>query len=105
MSAKFVRRKEDFTCEKCGRPVHGSGYTNHCPYCLWSKHVDIHPGDRANTCLGLMEPVRIEQKKGAKVIVHRCVACNKEKRNEVAKGDDFDAILAVATKHAQGGLT
>ena len=43
----FTRKVEDFTCEHCGREVHGNGYTNHCPHCLHSKHVDVNPGDRA----------------------------------------------------------
>ena len=53
MSATFIRKTEDFICEHCGREVRGNGYTNHCPYCLWSKHVDINPGDRAAGCGGL----------------------------------------------------
>ncbi|HCR42265.1 TPA: hypothetical protein DIV45_02815, partial [Patescibacteria group bacterium] len=36
----FIRTKEDFTCENCGHRVKGSGYTNHCPKCLYSQHVD-----------------------------------------------------------------
>jgi len=50
---KFQKKKEDFKCEKCGREVIGTGYTNHCPDCLWSKHVDVNPGDRQSKCLGL----------------------------------------------------
>jgi hypothetical protein len=59
MSTVFKKTKEDFVCEHCGKPVVGNGYTNHCPECLWSKHVDVNPGDRAATCLGLMEPVGV----------------------------------------------
>ncbi|MEK7158524.1 MAG: RNHCP domain-containing protein, partial [Patescibacteria group bacterium] len=47
MSRTFQRRVEDFTCESCGAQVTGDGYTNHCPQCLVSKHVDVYPGDRA----------------------------------------------------------
>lgn len=36
----FTRVIEDFICENCGTEVKGNGYTNHCPKCLWSKHVD-----------------------------------------------------------------
>jgi len=43
---KFQKRIENFTCEKCGLFVKGTGYTDHCPNCLWSKHMDINPGDR-----------------------------------------------------------
>ena len=56
----FQRRIENFVCENCGYEVAGTGYTNHCPKCLWSKHVDIHPGDRSAACGGMMEPIRVE---------------------------------------------
>ena len=59
---QFQRKKENFVCEHCGQEVIGNGYTNHCPSCLHSKHVDINPGDRAETCGGLMEPVDLELK-------------------------------------------
>ncbi|HLL91284.1 MAG TPA: RNHCP domain-containing protein, partial [Tepidisphaeraceae bacterium] len=56
---RFTRQVEDFTCGHCGRSVRGNGYTNHCPGCLWSRHVDVNPGDRAAACGGLMEPVAV----------------------------------------------
>src|SRR3989344_2693847 len=55
----FKKVIEDFTCEHCDTFVEGDGYTNHCPKCLWSLHVDNEPGDRANNCNGLMEPFGI----------------------------------------------
>ena len=72
MTKKFQRTKEDFTCEKCNLVVNGSGYTNHCPRCLWSKHVDVNPGDRQATCQGFMEPMGVELKGGEYTILHRC---------------------------------
>ena len=93
---KFQRTREDFTCEKCGFFVEGSGYTNHCPKCLWSKHVDVNPGDRGAECQGLMEPVDVEPKSGEHIILHRCRSCGFEKRNKSAKDDDFDAILRLS---------
>ncbi|HYC79501.1 MAG TPA: RNHCP domain-containing protein, partial [Candidatus Binatia bacterium] len=53
----FQRTPENFVCENCGTKVSGNGYTNHCPNCLYSKHVDNNPGDRLNKCHGLMEPI------------------------------------------------
>ena len=94
---KFQRRKEDFVCEHCGATVEGSGYTNHCPVCLWSKHVDIHPGDRAATCGGMMWPTGIEVDKGEYIILHRCEKCGHKKRNKSSKNDDFNAILRLST--------
>ena len=100
---KFQQRKEDFVCEKCGTEVKGTGYTNHCPKCLWSKHVDVNPGDRAAiaTCGGMMKPVRVEGGSSVKgvegyMIVHVCEICGHERRNRVEKNDDFDAVIALA---------
>lgn len=93
---KFQRKKEDFTCERCGFVVQGSGYTNHCPRCLRSKHVDVNPGDRQATCLGLMEPVGIEMRSGEYVILHRCVRCGHEKKNKASKDDNFEVILQLS---------
>lgn len=63
-SSKFTKIDEEFVCENCGRVVPKLGYTcrNHCPYCLYSKHLDINPGDRAETCHGILEPIGIRNK-------------------------------------------
>jgi hypothetical protein len=98
----FTRREEDFACERCGREVAGDGYTNHCPGCLWSKHVDKDPGDRAESCGGMMEPVAVEQGDGGEaVIVQNCLKCGTTRRCRRAKDDSFDAIVAVARKVAE----
>lgn len=93
---KFSRREEDFICEHCGAEVKGNGYTNHCPHCLYSKHVDINPGDRAADCGGLMEPIDVEIKGGQYVLVQKCQKCGFIRRNKVDKTDDFEAVLSIA---------
>ena len=84
---RFTKNDNGFVCAYCGREVLPLGYTsrNHCPFCLWSLHVDVNPGDRANTCGGQMEPVSVlpDAKKGF-VIVHRCIKCGEEHRNRAA---------------------
>ena len=102
MTRKFQRRIEDFLCENCGLEVQGSGYTNHCPRCLWSKHVDINPGDRAAECGGPMVPVTVEIKSGEYILTHRCLNCGHEKRNRASTGDDHDAILKLVYRGGQG---
>lgn len=97
-SKNFQRKKEDFVCENCGFLVKGSGYTNHCPKCLWSKHVDINPGDRASDCQGLMEPVEIEFKEGKYNIIHQCIKCGFQKKNKTQTDDDFEMILKISGK-------
>ncbi|MDP3996141.1 MAG: RNHCP domain-containing protein [bacterium] len=99
---KFQRRKENFRCGYCGKNTDGTGYTNHCPKCLWSKHVDINPGDRQADCGALMEPVRVETKNGEHVIIHRCSECRTEKRNRMQDEDSFEAVIKVAER--SGGL-
>ena len=46
---RFTKNDNGFICAHCGKEVEPLGYTsrNHCPFCLWSLHVDINPGDRA----------------------------------------------------------
>lgn len=98
MAQTFRRNIEDFTCEHCGAGVKGNGYTNHCPKCLWSKHVDVHPGDRAAECGGMMEPVGVHIQGGEHDIVHQCVKCGHRKYNKVEEGDDRDVFIALSQK-------
>ncbi|MGB9911298.1 MAG: RNHCP domain-containing protein [Microgenomates group bacterium] len=95
---KFQKRKEDFVCEICGIKVRGTGYTNHCPSCLWSKHVDINPGDRQANCGGLMEPLGVIQKKGQWKIIHRCQKCGIRKANKTSPHDNFEKIIKLSQK-------
>ena len=100
---KFIARNEPFVCGHCGKRVspiiYGGSYRNHCPFCLYSKHVDSDlPGDRANNCQGLMEPVGvITRRTGEYVLVHRCTGCGFERRNRIAGDDDFAKILECAS--------
>ena len=94
MSQTFQKHAEDFICEHCGQAVKGSGYTNHCPACLWSKHVDKFPGDRAEKCGGMMKPIKIEMEKGEFILSNQCVVCEYIKRNKTAREDDINVILS-----------
>lgn len=98
-SKKFQRTKEDFTCGHCGLEVKGNGYTNHCPSCLWSQHVDVNPGDRAAACHGLMEPIALEKKSDVFYIVHKCTKCPHERRNKAVEGDSFNELVKLSTKN------
>ena len=98
LSRLFIRRKEDFICEVCKRSVKGNGYTNHCPHCLHSKHVDINPGDRLSSCKGILEPIRIEKRGEDYIIVFRCKKCGEIKRNKASKEDNFNKILEICKK-------
>lgn len=75
----------------------GDGYTNHCPKCLWSKHVDVNPGDREERCGGMMKPAGALLKSGENIVVHRCVKCAFERNNRVSKKDDFDIVVKTSS--------
>lgn len=91
----FQRTREDFICGHCGAPNSGNGYTNHCRNCLWSRHVDVNPGDRAAGCGALMAPVGLDVTGGHEVILHRCTApgCGHTRKNKASADDDRQAIV------------
>ena len=95
---KFIKKVEDFTCDICGAKVKGTGYTDHCPNCLWSKHVDLWPGDRQAECGGLMEPVGVDQKKGKWRIFYRCQKCGREKVNQAEPDDNLEQMIILSKK-------
>lgn len=90
-----------FTCGHCGRFVgplpSGGRNRNHCPFCLYSRHVDAErSGDRASLCKGMMEPIGVfERPNGEEVIVHRCVKCGFERFNRVGADDDEAQVAAL----------
>jgi hypothetical protein len=97
------RSSEGFVCKHCKREVsaetYGTRQRNHCPYCLWSLHLDESPGDRRSPCHSLMEPIGIWVKRdGEWAVIHRCCACGVLRTNRVAGDDDPWAMMALAAK-------
>lgn len=87
-----------FLCVHCMQPVgneaYGTEHRNHCPWCLWSRHVDSRPGDRAADCNGAMEPIAVWVRQGGEwAIIHRCRSCGVLHSNRIA-GDDNELMLA-----------
>ena len=94
----FIRKKENFVCQKCGEETKGDGYTDHCPNCLWGKHVDeVIPGDRASDCGGLMEPIRVIYEKEEYKIEYRCMKCGHEFRVRSGDGDNREKLITLVT--------
>ena len=98
---RFSKNDDGFFCANCGHRVEPLGYIsrNHCPRCLCSLHVDENPGDRANDCHGVMDPIRVETdpRKGY-IIVHKCRKCGAIKRNRAAhtaqvQPDDLSLLI------------
>lgn len=91
-----MRKKEEsqhgFDCSHCKgwisiHPEMGTHNRNHCPSCLWSRHMDgDKSGDRRSECRTAMEPIALTFKEtkpnkyateadiavGALMVVHRC---------------------------------
>ncbi len=97
----FFKNDSGFVCANCGKKVERLGYSsrNHCPFCLHSLHVDVNPGDRANSCGGILEPVGIEVK-GQKgyVINFVCKKCKAKRNNISASDDSLKKIIEISAK-------
>lgn len=106
-----------FHCLHCGcfisiiETVSGVQNRNHCPYCLHSRHLDLHrPGDRLSACKAMMKPIGLIYKPrrnqyipdsiGELALVHLCTRCAKISTNRIAADDDVQMILAVLEKTA-----
>ena len=92
-----MKPSRSFRCVHCRLDVPtdaaGTQHRNHCPACLWSRHVDDRPGDRAADCGSGMEPIAISVRgKGEWVIIHRCTGCGELHANRSA-GDDSPLLL------------
>lgn len=102
MSFKMIN--ESFICENCWKNVEKHpdwSARNHCPYCLYSKHLDDKfPWDRLSNCHGIMIPIWIDHKKNKWwMIKHKCKKCNKEILNKVALDDDFLEFIQKQNKN------
>ena len=95
---KFTMIDEEFVCENCGKNVEKLKVTarDHCPYCLYSKHVDINPGDRQNECMVLLKPIGIEKHKDTYKILYKCEKCHQDHKNIMAMDDDMSEIIKIS---------
>jgi DNA-directed RNA polymerase subunit RPC12/RpoP len=100
----------DFRCLHCGYPVSANpvlsavSHRNHCPYCLWSRHLDLSAaGDRLSACKAPMRPLGLTFKRahqkygrvgvGELMLVHICTDCGRVSLNRIAADDDVDCLL------------
>lgn len=96
------RRTESFRCAHCRLDVSlsapGTAHRNHCPNCLYSRHVDDDvPGDRDADCGARMEPIGVTVRDGGEwVLVHRCTACDEVHLNRTAADDNPLMLLRLA---------
>ena len=93
-----------FRCGNCRLDVSyrapGTARRNHCPNCLWSRHLDDdRPGDRAAECGSLMEPIAVTVRgDGEWVLVHRCAGCDELHLNRTAADDNPLILLRVVVR-------
>lgn len=97
---------ENFVCENCKREVlkHPEwSARNHCPFCLYSKHLDEKfPWDRDSVCEWLMKPVDLDHKKNKwYMLKHKCLKCNKEILNKLAPDDEILDFVKIRNKELQ----
>jgi hypothetical protein len=101
----------DFRCIHCGHIISsapwlsGVNNRNHCPYCLWSRHLDLYAaGDRLSACKAPMQPVALTAKHsrnkyggryGELMLVHLCMDCDDISLNRIAADDDAEILLSV----------
>ena len=95
---RFNMIDDSFVCENCQKKVEKLGYTarDHCNNCLYSKHVDILPGDRKNNCRGLLKPIGIEKYKDTYKIIYQCEKCKQIHKNIMASDDNIDLIIELS---------
>ncbi|MCB1646758.1 MAG: RNHCP domain-containing protein [Pseudomonadales bacterium] len=102
-SSKQSAAENSFRCVNCRQiistRVMGTEHRNHCPLCLWSKHVDEHPGDRLAQCQGRMEPISVWVKSNQEwALVHRCSSCSTVKTNRIASDDNEFVLMSLASR-------
>jgi hypothetical protein len=101
----------DFRCLHCHNFVSamtamcGVRNRNHCPYCLWSRHLDlVAAGDRLSACKALMRPIGLTMKPGHNkyaptggelMLAHLCVGCERLSINRLAADDDARSLVDI----------
>lgn len=111
MKARFATFG-DFKCAHChvlvssAHMLSGVNNRNHCPYCLWSCHLDLYAaGDRLSACKAPMRPIGLTMKRGRNkyqrdsqgelMLVHQCTDCRTLSINRIAADDDPETVLAI----------
>ena len=98
------RGPDTFRCRHCRLDVPlsaaGTTHRNHCPNCLWSRHLDaVTPGDRAADCGAAMEPIAVwARADGEWALVHRCSGCGATSVNRIAGDDNPLALVRLAVR-------
>ena len=102
----------DFKCAHChafvssAHDLSGVNNRNHCPYCLWSCHLDLYAaGDRLSACKAGMKPIGLTMKNGRNkyrlesrgelMLIHECIECSSISINRIAADDDARTVIDI----------
>jgi hypothetical protein len=116
----YMKDETGFMCCHCHYYVSsltilsGVNNRNHCPYCLWSRHLDLYKaGDRMAACKESMDPVGLtykrsrkkyaRAKKGELMIIHCCTVCGKIDINRIAADDDVEILFELYERSLELG--
>jgi hypothetical protein len=102
---------DGFLCKHCNVYVSSASFLsgvenrNHCPYCLWSRHLDLYAaGDRLSACKSPMKPIGVTVKatgkkygsaRGELMLIHLCTDCESLSINRIAADDIPQAVFSV----------
>jgi hypothetical protein len=102
---------DGFMCSHCHHFVSsetclsGVRNRNHCPYCLWSRHLDLYAsGDRLSACKAPMQPIGLTSKvtpkkygsaRGELMLIHLCTECGALSINRIAADDDSQTVITI----------
>ena len=102
---------DGFLCKHCNVYVSSASFLsgvenrNHCPYCLWSRHMDLYAaGDRLSACKSPMKPIGLTTKatnkkyspgRGELMLIHLCTECETLSINRIAADDIPQTVFAV----------
>jgi hypothetical protein len=110
---RYGRNQTDdgFLCKHCQNFVSSAALLsgvqnrNHCPYCLWSRHLDLHAaGDRLSACKSPMKPIGLAVKatgkkygcgQGELMLIHLCIECESVTINRIAADDIPQNLFSV----------
>jgi hypothetical protein len=114
MKPKLAGRNQTddgFLCKHCNVYVSGASFLsgvenrNHCPYCLWSRHLDLYAaGDRLSACKSPMKPIGVSVKatgkkygsaRGELMLIHLCTDCERLSINRIAADDIPQTVFSV----------
>jgi len=107
-----IHHNDGFQCAHCHYYVStdpmiaGVKNRNHCPYCLWSRHVDLfEAGDRLAVCKARMQPIGLTLKRtrkkyglaqyGELMLIHKCEDCGRISVNRIAADDDAALLFDI----------